>query len=129
MRLGFLSNSGSLYVRQLGEPDEPEGFAMLRVWPLSLLSMHGLFVGFIAILALWPIFGRPQRLPYPSNADFGKHIEALGDLLYRSRDREYALQRIAEYFREVRRDSSSPWSEHIVDLPPPSNPPDPPKAI
>ncbi len=122
MRLGFLSNSGNIFVRQLGEPEEPEGFAMLRVWPLSLLSMHGLFVGFIAILALWPIFGRPQRLPSPSTADFGKHIEALGDLLYRSRDREYALQRIAEYFREVRRDSSSPWSEHLNDLPPSNSP-------
>jgi hypothetical protein len=120
MRLGFLSKEGLVAVRQLGEPEEPEGFAMLRVWPLSLISMHGLVVGFIAILTLWPIFGRPQKIPAASTTDFGKHIEALGDLLYRSRDREYALNRVAEYFREVRRDTTGPWSEKIVDPPPPS---------
>jgi hypothetical protein len=123
MRLGFLSNEGPIVVRQLGEPEELEGFAMLRVWPLSLISMHGLVVGFIAILALWPIFGRPQKVPAASTTDFGKHIEALGDLLYRSRDREYALNRVAEYFREVRRDTTGPWSEKIVDPSTSSQPP------
>ncbi len=110
-RVGFLSNYGKTMVRNPGDPAEVSGFELLRVWPLSLISMHGLIVGFVAMLALWPIFGRPQRMPSPSTTDFGKHIEALGDLLYLSKDRAYALARIAEYFREVRGDLTGEWSK------------------
>jgi Domain of unknown function (DUF4129) len=109
-RIGFLSNFGDTRIRLPWEEQEPKGFEWLRVWPLSLIAIQGLFVGLVALLAMLPIFGRPQRLPSPSTTDFGKHIEALGDLLARTRDRNYALQRIADYFRDVRRDSASPWS-------------------
>lgn len=128
-RVGFLSNFGKTLVRNPGDPAEVSGFELLRVWPLSLISMHGLIVGFVAMLALWPIFGRPQRTPSPSTTDFGKHIEALGDLLYLSKDRQYALSRIADYFREVRGDLSSEWSKRpapatsTVPLPPAPQPP------
>lgn len=109
-RIGFLSNANETRIRLPWDEEEPKGFEWLRVWPLSLIAIQGLFLGSIALLAMLPIFGRPQRLPEPSTTDFGKHIEALGDLLARSRDRNYALQRIADYFRDVRRDSVSPWS-------------------
>jgi len=109
-RVGFLSNANETWIRAPWDEQEPKGFELMRVWPLSLISIQGLFLGFIGLLAMLPIFGRPQRLPVPSTADFGKHIEALGDLLLRARDRNYALQRIADYFREVRRDSASPWA-------------------
>ncbi len=109
-RIGFLSNANETLIRLPWDEEEPKGFEWLRVWPLSLIAIQGLFLGSIAMLAMLPIFGRPQRLPTPSTTDFGKHIEALGDLLAQSRDRNYALQRIADYFRDVRRDSASPWS-------------------
>jgi hypothetical protein len=109
-RIGFLSNVGETRIRQPGDKQEPKGFEWLRVWPLSLIAIQALFIGSIALLAMLPIFGRPQRLPSPSTTDFGKHIEALGDLLAQTRDRNYALHRIADYFRDVRRDSASPWS-------------------
>lgn len=109
-KIGFLSNMNETRIRAPWDQQEPKGFELMRVWPLSLISIQGLFLGFIALLALLPIFGRPQRLPVSSTTDFGKHIEALGDLLLRARDRNYALQRISDYFREVRRDFASPWA-------------------
>ncbi|MDZ4847850.1 MAG: DUF4129 domain-containing protein [Pirellulaceae bacterium] len=108
-RVGFLSRYGETFIRAPWDEQEPKGFELLRVWPLSLISIQGLFLGFIVLLALVPIFGRPQWLPTASTTDFGKHIEALGDLLLQSRDRNYALKCVATYFRDVRRDSASPW--------------------
>ena len=118
-RIGFLSNTGETWIRAPWDEQEPKGFELLRVWPLSLISIQGLFIGAMALLAMLPIFGRPQRLPSQSTTDFGKHIEALGYLLHRSRDRNYALQRIADYFRNVRRDTASPWANVAPPTPSP----------
>ncbi len=121
-RIGFLATDGETRIRQPWDDADPKGFEWLRIWPLSLIAIQSLFLGSIALLAMLPIFGRPQKLPSPSTTDFGKHIEALGDLLAQSRDRNYALQRIADYFREVRRDSASPWSTIAPSSPnPPSS--------
>jgi hypothetical protein len=114
-RVGFISTEGEVPVGNSDDSEGASGFELLRVWPLSLISMHGLILGFVAMLALWPIFGRPQKLPSTSTTDFGKHIEALGDLLYLSKDRSFALEKIAEYFREVRNDAASDWSKHRVE--------------
>ncbi len=119
-RIGFLSNNGDTKIHLPSDAQDPKGFEWLRVWPLSLIAIQGLFVGSIALLAMLPIFGRPQRLPSPSTTDFGKHIEALGDLLAQTRDRNYALQRIADYFRDVRRDLASPWSNVTAKIAEPS---------
>ena len=57
-------------------------------------------VGLLLCFWRWPIFGRPQELPRESTSDFGKHIDALAELLERSHERDYAAARLA-YYRQV----------------------------
>jgi len=110
-RVGFLSPKNENLIRSDSDKQEASGFELLRVWPLSLIAVQGLFIGFIVLLALFPIFGRPQKTATVSTADFGLHIEALGQLLHKSNDKNYALQKIASYFRDVKREPSNSWAQ------------------
>lgn len=78
---------------------------LLKVWPLNAILMHATFLGIVFCLARSPIFGRPQELPAPSTSDFGKHVAALGQLLARSRDGNYAQARLAQYRQIAERKS------------------------
>ena len=53
----------------------------------------------------WPIFGRPRQLLPPSPSDFGKHVAALGQLLARTQDHNYAQSRLAQYRQIAERKS------------------------
>jgi hypothetical protein len=84
-----------------GGPDVSEqeqssilGLAAFRVWPLSIVLLHWTMVGIVFCLAVFPVFGRPRRLPAEPTADFGAHIQALGQLLERRRPRAWAQQRL-----------------------------------
>jgi hypothetical protein len=110
-RVGFLSPQNETPIKLDSDPPEASGFELFRVWPLSLVAMQGLFLGFIVLLALFPIFGRPRKTARVSTADFGLHVEALGLLLHQTQDKNYALQKIASYFRDVKREPSSMWAQ------------------
>jgi hypothetical protein len=110
-RIGFLSPPNETVIRSDTDKQEASGFELLRVWPLSLIAVQGLLVGFIVLLALFPIFGRPRKVATESTADFGLHIQALGQLLHQTNDKNYALQKIASYFRDVKREPSNPWAQ------------------
>jgi hypothetical protein len=64
-------------------------------------------LGFLACVALFPVFGHPRELSSQSSTDFGQHVEALGELLEQTGDRAYAEQRLRTYHEHVRRDSGS----------------------
>jgi len=87
-RVVFLSS------RPGGPPIDPSGESSLwqvfGAWPLNAILLHFAVLGIIFCFARWPIFGRPQTPPTPSNSDFGKHVDAVGQLLRRTKDREYA---------------------------------------
>ncbi|RMF37635.1 MAG: hypothetical protein D6753_17225 [Planctomycetota bacterium] len=85
------------------------GLEMLTVWPLSAVTMPAALLGILLCMALLPIFGRPRRLPRRTTSDFGLHVEALGQLLHRTRDRMFALRAIADYFTTVRGDPPPVW--------------------
>lgn len=110
-RIGFLSPRNETLIRSDTDKQEASGFELLRVWPLSLIAMQGLLVGFVVLLALFPIFGRPRKIATESTADFGLHIQALGQLLQQTNDKNYALQKIASYFRDVKREPSNSWAQ------------------
>ena len=57
--------------------------------------------------SVFPIFGRPRELPPDSRSDFGKHIDALGSLLERTVDREFARSRLMHYRQTVGRDAGT----------------------
>jgi hypothetical protein len=88
---------------------EPKGdsspLAFLNVWPLNAIVLHLTILGIIVCLARWPQFGRPRDLPAEPAADFGKHVTALGELLARTGDRNYAEQRLSHYRTLAKRES------------------------
>jgi len=78
------------------DPPATDGslWQVFGAWPLSTILLHFGVLGVIFCFARWPIFGRPKSPPADSIADFGKHVEAVGALLRRTRDRDYALAQL-----------------------------------
>lgn len=91
------------------EENEVAGLSVLTTWPMNMIIAHLALLGVLFCLALYPILGRPQPLAQASVTDFGQHAEALGQMLYRTRDRHFALQIISDYFRLVRGESMPTW--------------------
>jgi len=82
----------------------PTGFEAFTVWPLNAILLHFIVLGMIILACRWTVFGRPRELPRPPVSDFGRHIEALGELLARTQDHAYAESRLAEYHRQTATD-------------------------
>jgi hypothetical protein len=85
------------------------GVQFLTVWPLSAITMHAAFFGIITFVVLLPILGRPQSLARRSVTDFGLHVEAMGRMMFESRDLLYGLKSIQDYFTKVRRETPPEW--------------------
>lgn len=75
----------------------PTGLEMFHLWPTSWILLHLAVVGILLCFARYPIFGLPRDPEPDTVSDFGKHIQALGDLLSRSGDTSYAMSRILHY--------------------------------
>lgn len=75
----------------------PTGLEMFHLWPTSWILLHLTVVGILLCFSRYPIFGLPRDPEAEAVSDFGKHIEALGDLLSRSGDTSYAMGRILHY--------------------------------
>jgi hypothetical protein len=65
------------------------------LWHLAVLTL-------IVCFGLFAIHGRPRSAPKPPPSDFGRHAEALGDLLSQTRDAGYAHARLAQYRSSIR---------------------------
>ena len=81
----------------------PSGLEILTMYPVNWIFVHFVIVGILFCFSRWLIFGLPRELPPEETSDFGKHIRGLAELLQHSRDREYAMSRVAHYPR------SGPW--------------------
>lgn len=79
----------------------PTGFEAFTVWPLNAILLHFLVLGLVILACRWTVFGRPRELPRLPVSDFGLHIDALGELLAKTQDREYAENRLADYRRQT----------------------------
>lgn len=88
-----------------GIPTKMEAF---RVWPMNVLLIHLLGLGLIFCAIAFPIFGRPKRLSTPRLSNFATHIDALGRLLAKTGDSEYARKRCEHYHQHVRPERSRP---------------------
>ncbi|HTN77775.1 MAG TPA: DUF4350 domain-containing protein [Pirellulaceae bacterium] len=96
------------------EAEEPAqtGFEMLVVWPLGTILLHAIVCLFMVCICLYPIFGRPRKRQAKtvgsessSSGDFGKHLDALGELLSLTRDHQFATAKVEYYQQHVKRDS------------------------
>jgi hypothetical protein len=73
------------------------GMEVFTVWPTNWIMLHLAVLGILFCFSRWPIFGRPWEPPAAGAADFGRHVDALADLLRRSHDRAYAESRVLNY--------------------------------
>ncbi len=85
----------------------PTGFEMWTTERVGVILFHLAAVGILFCFSRWPIFGPPRELPAAASSDFGKHIEAVAQLLKRSGDRAYALSRVLHYHQ-----TTKPTSDH-----------------
>jgi len=132
-RVAFLETGQGEPLILDAEPNEayPTGLELFTVWPLGIIVLHLTLMGILCCFALFPIFGRPREreaasgLPSQSYAatqvtlhegeapvtavrvHFGKHIDALGELLERTGNRGYAVERLKYYHEHVRRDAGT----------------------
>jgi hypothetical protein len=93
---------GPSIVERDADSNRQTGFEVFTVWPLGFVMLHLAIVGITLCIAAFPIFGRPRELTSASTSDFGQHVTALGDLLAKTRDRQYAVDRLKDYHEHVR---------------------------
>ncbi len=79
------------------EEDIPSGLGLFMKRPLDVVLFHVAMLGLMFCLSRWPVFGRERRPPRTSVSDFGRHVDALGELLERTGDRDFASARIKNY--------------------------------
>lgn len=106
-RIAFVESQGSGPPIVEKEPTRgfPTALELLKIWPLNAILLHLVVLGLVLCLARSPIFGRPRELPADPTTDFGKHVQALGKLLARSKDRNYAQSRLDQYRQIAQRRS------------------------
>ena len=110
-KVGFLTTDGSgvsVSEAKAGVP-AASGMELLTVWPISLVTIHGVLLGLVVCLMLFPIFGRPRSVHQGESTDFGDHLEAVAALMHRAGDDGFAKQRISDYFKRVRGETTGPW--------------------
>jgi hypothetical protein len=78
-------------------PGMPTGMEIFHVWPTNWILLHLAIVGILFCFARYPIFGRPREPQPEDRSDFGRHIQALGEMLERSNDAGYAYERLLHY--------------------------------
>ena len=120
--VGFITGEMDPVVRENNADEQQQGLEMLTLWPLNVITIHAAILGLIALIAAFPIFGRPKRLRLESSTDFGQHITAVGKMLERTGDADFATRTIAEYFRKVKKDNASPWATMDVATLNPTSP-------
>ena len=81
------------------EPNQHHGMTAFTLWPINCILMHVLALGIVFCFTVFPIFGRPKRLVETDASDFGKHISAIGELMARTQDRQYA-NRCREHYQQ-----------------------------
>lgn len=74
-------------------------------FPMNAIVFHLVALAVIFCLARSAIFGRAKTLPTDTPADFGKHIQALGKLMQKTKDQAYAYARLQQYRQHGKRDS------------------------
>jgi len=110
-RAGFLNNNGTPLTVSNANSGAPvaSGMELLTVWPVSLLTMHGVFLGFVICLMLLPIFGRPRKISHNQLGNFGHHLDAVAALMKRAGGERYARQKISDYMKRIRGETAGPW--------------------
>ncbi|MFG0264394.1 MAG: hypothetical protein ACF8AM_04480 [Rhodopirellula sp. JB055] len=102
--LGFLSTDDMWVPISDAEPGAPAqtGMELLTTWPISLITIHALFLGVVMCLMLLPTFGRARQVVYHRSTHFGNHLTAMAVLMRRAGGMDFAKEKINHYMRVVR---------------------------
>jgi hypothetical protein len=111
LRAGFLTSNWNQIPVSETKPGAPvaSGMELLTVWPISLVTMHGVMLGLVICLMLLPIFGRPKRIRRSSQSDFGDHLDAVAALMNKAGGERYARARISEYMKRMHGETAGVW--------------------
>jgi len=93
---------GPLISDQDPSASTPSGLKIFNIWPTNWILMQLAITGIIFCFWRFPIFGRPHQPEPDALTDFGKHIQALGELLQHTGDRGYATTRLLHYQQTTR---------------------------
>ena len=115
IEVAFLSSDQAPIPVSSIQPGAPlaTGMELLTTWPLSLVTMHGVFLGVVMCLMLLPVFGRARQVTYNRTTHFGNHLSAMAALMRRGNRKVdgtvFARSKISQYLRVVRGETSGPW--------------------
>jgi hypothetical protein len=106
-RVVFLEASGDPEVLDK-EPEVsiPSGLDFLGVYPFNYILLQLAVAGMIFCFARLPIFGKPRDDQPTQLSDFGEHVSALGELLAKTGDYQFAASRLAHYQQIARGDGT-----------------------
>ncbi len=79
------------------EAATPSGWQLLAVWPINFVLIHLAALGVVFCAARIGVFGLPRELASDSLSDYGRHADAVGELLRKTGDRTYAEDVLAVY--------------------------------
>jgi len=95
----------------------PSALSMFTVWPINVLLLHLAALGVVLCVCWWPIFGRPKSPPRSDASDFGRHVDALGEMLELTGDHTYATMRVLQYQQSQRGEAAPASASHHTTTP------------
>jgi len=106
-RVLFLeSGESTLEISDRESRETPTMWDWMAEWPFAFVMPHLLALGVLTYFVHLPVFGRPRRESRRSKTDFGRHVEAIGELLERTHDRGFVDRHLKQYHELVRREST-----------------------
>ena len=81
--------------------------------PMDVILFHLCLLGILFCMARWPIFGRPRDPEREAPSDFGKHVDALGELLERTGDKNFASSRLLHYRQTSQTEALTPLQNKV----------------
>ena len=91
--------SSRLFEEQESNAKNPQIWNFVKVHPNGFVFGQGIFALLMFCWWKFPIFGRPRRIVSHETARFGRHVDAFGKLLRKTRDVTFAKQRIRDWNR------------------------------
>lgn len=97
----FLECGSSPMMITNSDRSPPFFLKLFTTFPMNLVMFQLFVLGMVYCLYIFPIFGRPKKLPEAQVSDFGKHVTALGEMIERTGDEAFANQKLDQYRNEV----------------------------
>ena len=85
-----------------GTSGRVSGAEIFCIWPTNWILIQLAAVGIIFCFWKVPVFGPTRRRKQQSLSDFGRHIDAMGELLELSGDEVFAHERLQQYSQATR---------------------------